>query len=118
MLVWPEALGERLGLKLAQALKRGEAERIREGLRAGAPAHRNAEDEQALIGALIAGKREARPAGADRRGPDRAEVIDLPSGIRIERRRRSGHTELRLSGPGLDEARLAAAVEAVRQALE
>jgi ParB family transcriptional regulator, chromosome partitioning protein len=115
VLVWPEALGERLGLKLAQALKRGEADRIREGLRAGAAGHRSAEDEQALIQALIAGKRAAKPAPD--RAPARIEVIDLPSGIRVEHRRFAAHTELRLSGPGLDEARLAAAVEAVRRAM-
>ena len=70
VLVWPEALGERLGLKLAQALKRGEADRIREALGAGAATYRSAEDEQTLIGALTAVKREAAPAGT-RREPDR-----------------------------------------------
>jgi ParB family transcriptional regulator, chromosome partitioning protein len=121
VLVWPEALGERLGLKLAQALKRGEADRICEGLRAGASAYRSAEDEQARIQALIAGTRGTRkPSPGDRGcGPDpcRPEVIDLPSGIRIERRTFSAHTDLRLSGTGLDEARLAAAIEAAIEAV-
>lgn len=134
VLVWPETLGERLGLKLAQALKRGDAERIRAGLGAGAATCRSAADEQALIQALIAGGRPAKtPDGirhAPKHGPEHtpergaqhgpehgAEAIDLPSGIRIERRSFASHAELRLSGRGLDEARLAAAVEAIRQAL-
>ena len=135
LLAYPEHIPERLGLALAQALKWGREDELRMALEGQAVRWRGPADEQAALKAALA--REALPetpalgavTGAatgrgsgrtgSRRTPDpaRARSLDLPGGLRLEQRSFEGHTDLRLSGEGLDEATIAAAFEALAKAL-
>jgi ParB family chromosome partitioning protein len=141
LLAWPEHLPERLGLELARALKWGREDALRRVLAGQATRWRGPADEQAALKAVLAGQGVPEldtPAGGvtpsglaaggtgrgsgrtgSRRSPDpaRHRVVDLAPGLRLEQRSFDGHTDLRLSGEGLDEAAVAAAIEAVRAAL-
>jgi ParB family transcriptional regulator, chromosome partitioning protein len=95
---FPWEIGERLGLKLAQALAEGQGERLRAALDAAAA--RSAEAELAAL------TRALSPAkGSDT--PNRVAHRTFPGGVELTRSARA----LKLSGPGVDEA-LAREIEA------
>lgn len=123
VLVWPQAIPERLGLKIAQALKWGQGPALAETLAAGRDTHGDPEAEQeAIRKALEAVNGTPAPTTpskpeAPRRSPDpaRAVKIALGAGRVLERRSFASHTDLRLSGPGLQDADVDAAIGALEK---
>lgn len=124
VLVWPQAIPERLGLKIAQALKWGQGAALAEALGAVQGAHGDAEAEQEAIRRALGALNDAPPAQAvpskpkaPRRSPDptRAVTIELGPGRVLERRSFASHTDLRLSGPGMEEADINAAIRALEK---
>jgi len=125
LLAWPERIPERLGLALAGALKAGRGPELRAALAGRAVRWRGPGDEQAGLRAILAGRPvpgedaghgaapPPRGSGGNAGGGSGRERVELASGIRVERRLRDGRAELRLSGPGLDEAAVEAAFAAV-----
>lgn len=97
---FPARIPERLGLRLAAALREGAGPRLRDGLAAAAPA--SPEAEQAALARLL---RRPAPAAAEE---------ELRPGLRLVLRRRGGAVLLRLEGAG--EAEAAAARAALRAA--
>lgn len=126
LLAFPEHIPERLGLDLAKALKWGRGDALRDALAGQAPKWRDAQDEQAALRAALAGKpapTEESPTatgrGSGRTGsrrsadPMKAETFQLRDGLTLERRSFAGHTDLRLSGPALDEEAIQVALKAL-----
>lgn len=126
LLAFPEHIPERLGLDLAKALKWGRGEALRAALAGQAPKWRGPDDEQTALRAALASKpapTEESPIttgrGSGRTGsrrsadPTKTDVIVLRDGLTLERRSFAGHTDLRLSGPALDEATIQAALDAI-----
>jgi ParB family chromosome partitioning protein len=117
---FPTAVGERLGLRLADALKQGHSDGLRTALEA-LPSDVDAETEQAQLSALLDRLERNRDTAAHprRRGRPkrvaRATVVDLNPGIRLERRADADGIELRLAGPQLTEAQAEAAIELLRR---
>lgn len=87
LLVFPAALPERLGLRVAQALAAGQGEAIRIALRAAAPA--DAQAEQTVLAAALDG------GGAVK--PPQEPAVEVAPGIHLKRK---GQT-LTLSGGGI-----------------
>lgn len=128
VLVFPEAISERQGLKIARALRQGYGRWLYGELAATCLAHSRIADEQKVILRLLAewaagapgegsGPAPAEEAGADgppgrgsrtRNGggrgagpdpdPDLYRIIRYPSGVVVERRSFPDHTDIRLSG--------------------
>ncbi|MBY8978137.1 ParB N-terminal domain-containing protein [Rhodobacteraceae bacterium NNCM2] len=125
VLVWPQAIPERLGLKIAQALKWGQGAALAEALDALRDRHATPEAEQAaILAALDAAKgAPAAPAAPSpkghgaRRSPDpgKALKLSLAPGVTLERRSFATHTDLRLTG--LTEEQLEAAIAALQSRL-
>jgi ParB family chromosome partitioning protein len=122
VLAFPTALGERLGLRLADAVKRGEGTRVRAALEDAPPAPDAAAEQAALTTLLERLERDARAATQPRRGrPKRraaATVVELRPGVQLERRVHRDGIELRLTGPDLTEARADALVARLRAAFD
>jgi len=104
----PTALGERLGLKLAEALRQGSPSALGEALARAGP-FADAASEQAAIHRLLDAPAPAAPdeAAPPRRGRPRrapATTTELRPGVRLERRSLEAGVELRVFGPSLDAA--------------
>jgi ParB family chromosome partitioning protein len=117
VLAFPTRLGERLGLRLADAVKRGNGEPVRAALEATAP-HPDAATEQAALTEVLDRLDATAVAQRSRRGrPKRTvatTVVELHPGVRLERRDHADGIELRLAGPNLSEDLVDAAVERLR----
>lgn len=94
LLRYPWEIGERLGLRLAQALSDGQGADLRHALSAGDPD--SPEAEARLLARVLDG------AKTDSDRPNRVAQAALGSGIEVTRSRGA----LRLSGPGVDDALL------------
>lgn len=118
LMMFPTALGERLGLRVAAALKAGQGEVLRQAL---AQSHALTGDEegQALSAALdrLDGKgaekvSRAKPAGRDLGQPHRA-----PGGITLVRERDRHGFAIRVQGENVDDALVDRLLQAARSAL-
>jgi len=123
------ALGERLGLRLAEALQRGARPTLIDAL-GRTPFADSAAEQAALVAALDAfdGARADEDDGpasippARRGRPRRAGgsidlVVELGRGLRLERHRPAHGIELRVIGHGLDDDLVEATTAALRRAL-
>ena len=129
MLAFPEALSEKRGLQLAQALRGGAEPALREALaEAGAS---TPEAEWAAIEAVIAtaetapgqARRGGRPRTAARAGQGatgwrNAETLRTSAGITIRRMRDDKGYLLRFEGPGLDPELMDSLMAEIRALLE
>jgi ParB family chromosome partitioning protein len=117
---FPTTLGERLGLRLVEALQAGAAARLQGALE---PPAADAEAEQASLVAALdafeAARSRTRPTGPRRGRPRRAPntVLELGPALRLERHRAATGLELRLTGEGLTDDVAETAVRALRRAL-
>lgn len=129
----PTAIGERLGLRLAETLRRIPAERLEAELAAAGPFVDAAAELAALTACLdapdiaepaapseegetVAAPRRGRPRGASTAAAD--FVVDLRPGVQLVRRQfADDRLELRLSGPELSIALADAAATALREVL-
>ena len=104
VLRFPEALGERVGLRLAKALAANDGAAGRISAALGTDPATTAEEEQARLARVLAQKGSARPAPPARPETPAISLQDAPDG------------SLRLSGPGVDaafRARLAAWIDSL-----
>jgi ParB family chromosome partitioning protein len=124
MLVFPEALSERRGLRLANALRQGAEKRLREVLAAEEVA--SAEDEWALIEAIV-DEVEREPVKVARRGRKRLppapgwsgdDVLHLSSGISLRKERDSQGFLIRMTGKGLSSDLMDSVMIELRRLLE
>lgn len=125
MLSFPEALTEKRGLRLAQALRQGAEARMRAALADVAPADANA--EWALLEPIVA-ETEAAPRDPRRGGRPRtasppsgwkdAETLHTSAGITIRKMRDEYGFLLRFEGRGLDDDLMDSLVAEIRALLE
>lgn len=108
MLTFPEALTEKRGLRLAQALRNGSDTSLREALARRTP--ENAEQEWATVESVIAHgpdaapdrSRGGRPSQGSTSGWQNAETLQTSSGITIRKQRDQKGFTLRFEGGQLD----------------
>ena len=108
MLTFPEALTEKRGLRLAQALRSGGDAVLRDAMARRVP--ENPEQEWATVESVIAQPGEAlqdrsrggRPARQGASGWQGADVLETSSGITIRKKRDDRGYVLRFEGAGLD----------------
>lgn len=91
----PEALGERLGLRLAQAIRAEHGGALRRFLGERPGSSRDAAEEQAALAAFL-----KRLRTSAERSPPRDRT--LPDGGRIEIRRRNGRLMIEIAGVAID----------------
>lgn len=118
MLNYPEALREKDGLKLAQALRAGAEARIREALAAGLPG--SAEEEWAIIDAAIEAERppERDPSRGGRpRQKEFGKVRQTDTGITIITGQEGKDWVIRLKGNRLDRVMVQELADALEQML-
>lgn len=125
MLTYPEALTERRGLKLAQALRQGSAEHLRGALERSGPNNGEAEWQvlEAEIDALGAPAPDPRKGGRPKsasavKGWKNVDTVRTGSGVTIQRKRDGDGVVFRLSGEGLDDARIDRLMDTLRLLLE
>lgn len=125
MLEFPDALSEKRGLKLAQALRQGGEGCLRDALAAASSA--SSDEEWALIEGVIETldapvkdpKRGGRPkTAAPKSGWQKADAVVTSSGITIQRQDEANGFLLRLAGPQLDSTLMEDLVEEIRAFLE
>lgn len=129
MLVFPEALSEKRGLKLAQALRGGVETGLREALANADPETPEAEWQaiEQVIDAAAPAPRDKARGGRPRseRSPRQgnpgwqdAEGVQTSTGITIRQMRDGGGVLFRLEGGGLDQDRIEALTTEIRTFLE
>ncbi len=125
MLEFPDALSEKRGLKLAQALRQGGEGLLRDALAAASSA--SSDEEWALIEGVIETldapvkdpKRGGRPkTAAPKSGWQKADAVVTSSGITIQRQDEADGFLLRLEGAQLDSTLMEDLVEEIRAFLE
>lgn len=117
LLRFPEQIGERLGLRLAAALKQGRGGALRRRLGEDIAGAASAAQEQAALAQFLE-RGGARPSGGGAAALRRRARRPLTSGGALELWIGSDRVSFRLTGAPPDDARLAAAMEALALALE
>ena len=124
MLIFPETLSERRGLRLANALRQGAERRLRDVLAGGDV--KSADDEWSLVEAVIE-EVEQGPQKVARRGRKKLppasgwtseDTLQLSSGISLRREKDSHGYLIRMSGPGLSSEILDSVMLELRRLLE
>lgn len=128
MLRFPEALTEKRGLRVAQALRQGAEARMRQSLSARAPD--NADEEWALIEPVLAEaeaeprdpSRGGRPSSRSKVAPSHGWIDDMTirtaSGITIRRGREGRAHVLRLEGQPLNDELMDSLMAEIQSLLE
>lgn len=121
LLVYPDALTERSGLRLAAALRSGAERELRDALAAVRPM--SADEEWALLEPVIraseAQPKSGRRAGRPRtRGSVASPTRTLSNGIRLSRSREGSTHYIRLDGPHLDEELMESLMAEIERLLE
>ncbi|MEB8386449.1 ParB/RepB/Spo0J family partition protein [Rhodobacteraceae bacterium KMM 6894] len=125
MLTFPEALTEKRGLRLAQALRGGAEAKLREDLGDHPPADADAEWAQieAVIDALDTPTPDARRGGRPKAKPrvsgwQGAETLHTSAGITIRQQQDSKGYILRFEGKGMDAVMMEHLLNEIRALLE
>ncbi|MBK0328968.1 ParB N-terminal domain-containing protein [Rhodobacteraceae bacterium F11138] len=128
MLIFPEALSEKRGLQLAQALRGGAETALRDALASADT--QTPEDEWAAIEHVIAssepaprdarrgGRPRSTPRGTPASGWQNAETLRTSSGITIRKMRDEKGFLLRFEGRGLDQDLMESLMSEIRVLLE
>lgn len=118
LLVFPQALSERQGLRLASALRAGKGGELRNALASGQGTE--PEREWALLEA-VAEAAEAKPKDPRRGGRPRTATatgtttIELPNGISLHHTADSKGHSLRFSGKGVDDEMIEKILDGIRK---
>ncbi|WP_316015347.1 ParB/RepB/Spo0J family partition protein [Roseobacter sp. HKCCA0434] len=113
-LLWPQAVGERLGLRLSAAIREGRGRRLSQALETGMfedAAGQNAALEAALAGRMKRGETPSRDI-------QRPWTRDVAPGVRLEISSARGGDAIRLAGRSLDAEQKLALAEAVARILK
>ena len=125
MLTFPEALSEKRGLRLAQALRQGFEKQLREALADLSPAE--SENEWSGIEPVIAeaenGPRPVRRGGRPKTaksasGWKNADVLETSAGITLRKKRDGQGFVMRFEGKGMDDELMDSLMEEIRTLLE
>lgn len=111
LLLQPEAIGERLGLRVAQAIRAGKGGALRRHLGARAGALRGAAEEQTALARFLSGAATETAPSASPTPALRERILDR--GLRIACRTRRGGAVFDVTGGPLTDEALEAALDAL-----